>query len=194
MGPWYSRGVVRCYLISRKRLAALISIPVSGRIITVHYRDRRLPQNHSTSIRDNGRLNGGDPTPKELQRPKRREEGGMGWTRESFQRGIIKAALPSDLESLLGPWLLLRGVQAGERVRYSLSPLRSVRYPSATLSRRSPPFPPNQPTNQPPTRPPASSSYHRSFSASPPQTTPLLTLLIPRFPRKHTHTEARRST
>lgn len=40
--------------ISRKRLAALISILVSGHIITVHYRDRRLPQNHSMSIRDNG--------------------------------------------------------------------------------------------------------------------------------------------
>lgn len=118
--------------------------------------------------------------------PTTKEGGGGGgggrWTRESFQRGIIKAALPSDLESLLGPWLLLRGVQGGERVRYSLSPPRSVRYPSATLSRRSPPFPPNQPTNHPPIHPSASSSYHRSSSASPPQTTPLLALLIPRPP------------
>lgn len=144
--------------------------------------------------RQNVRTTGAPPPPEEGV-PTTKEGGGGGggrWTRESFQRGIIKAALPSDLESLLGPWLLLRGVQGGERVRYSLSPPRSVRYPSATLSRRSPPFPPNQPANHPPIRlvlvPSfllglATSNYHPPSRPSYPPT-----------PRKHTHTEASRST
>lgn len=121
--------------------------------------------------------------------PKKKSFNDQGWTRESFQqaRRIIKAALPSDLESLLGPWLLLRGVQGGERVRYSLSPPRSIRYPSATLSCRSPPFPPNQPTIHPSThRRPRTIVPPRPRHLKPPSSHPS----HPPTPCKHTHTEA----